>query len=227
MQSIRIEESAENSGTRSNVRDEVYLSIRNRVLSMASTIEEPVRLREEDVAQALGVSRTPVREALKRLGQEGLLDLQPRRGAVLMPVAPKEYRDWLKLRAELEAFAASEAAMNATKHDVDHMRALFAPFHEGNLKDSADLYAQANVDFHAYLIRLAGNSILEKIWGSFGHGQMMRAKTIERLNRAHDSLHEHLSIIDAIDKRDAPLAALLAKQHALELLEQVLQNSPM
>ncbi|WP_084651872.1 GntR family transcriptional regulator [Ottowia thiooxydans] len=214
-------EPTDSAEARPNTHDGVYQSIRERILSMVNTIEEPVHLREEDVAQELSVSRTPVREALKRLGQEGLLSLQPRRGAVLMPVTHKEYTDWLKLRAELESFTASEAALNASKRDVDHLRSIFAPFNESNLSERADEYAAANVAFHADLMRLANNVVLEKIWKSFGHGQMLRFKTIQRLNRAHDSLREHLDIIDAINARDAELASQLAKSHVLGLLGQV------
>ncbi|MET4576540.1 GntR family transcriptional regulator [Ottowia thiooxydans] len=214
-------EAADPAEARPGGHDGVYQSIRERILSMVGTIEEPVHLREEDVAQELSVSRTPVREALKRLGQEGLISLQPRRGAVLMPVTLKEYTDWLKLRAELESFIASEAALNASKHDVDHLRSIFAPFNENNLDERVDEYAAANVAFHAYLMRLANNLVLEKIWNSFGHGQMLRSKTIQRLNRAHDSLREHLAIIDAIDARNAELASQLAKAHVLGLLGQV------
>jgi DNA-binding GntR family transcriptional regulator len=207
-------------------KDEVYLLIRERVLNLAGQIDEPVRLIEEDMAQELGVSRTPIREALKRLGQEGLLTMQPRRGAVLMPVTSQEYCDWLKLRAELEGFAASEAALNATKHDVDHLRNLFSGFNHDNLASRATDYATANVQFHASLIRLANNKLLERVWASFGHGQMLRFKTIERLNRAHDSLREHAEIIDAIDQRDADRARQLAKDHALGLLQQFLNSPP-
>jgi DNA-binding GntR family transcriptional regulator len=221
MQNSLSDEHDDTADARPVSSDEVYQSIRSRILSMVSTLDEPVRLREEDVAQELGVSRTPVREALKRLGQEGLLSLQPRRGAVLMPVTPKEYTDWLKLRSELEAFAASEAAFNATKRDVDELRAIFAPFNEANLAHRADDYAVANVAFHAALIRLADNLVLEKIWNSFGHSQMLRSKTIQRLNRSRESLQEHLAIIDAIDARNPELASRLAKEHALELLAQV------
>jgi DNA-binding GntR family transcriptional regulator len=219
-------EAIDSTAARSSIRDEVYLSLRNRILDMASVLDEPLRLREEDVAKELGVSRTPVREALKRLGQEGLLNIQPGRGAVLMPITNKEYCDWLKIRAELEAFAASEAALNATAHDVEQLRALFAPFGDNTLNEQVDQYAAANVEFHALLIRLANNLVLEKIWNAFGHGQMLRSRTIKRLNRAHNSLQQHLAIIDAIDKRNAPLASRLAKEHALELLAQVIQNHP-
>lgn len=138
-----------------------------------------------------------------------------------MPVTFKEYIDWLTIRAELESFAAAGAAFNATKHDVNQMRSIFAEFSDDNLNNSIEKYASANVIFHAHLIDLANNLILKKIWSSFGHHQMLRFKTIRRLNRSKKSLSEHLKIIDAIDARDAKLASQLAKEHVLSLLKQV------
>jgi len=208
--------------SKTSLRDEVYESVRSRVLGMVGQIDAPVRVREEELAKQLGVSRTPVREAFLRLGEEGILNIQPRKGALLMPVTRQEYLEWLKLREELEAFAAKEAALNASQRDVDALRAIFAPFTEANLDERVAEYAAANVAFHQAIIKLAANSLLEKVWKSFGHKQMLRTKTIERLNRARCSLREHHALIDAIEARNAALAAELARQHVHGLLEQTL-----
>lgn len=205
--------------------DGVYESVRAHVLGLVKDIDEPVRVREEELAKMLNVSRTPVREALLRLGQEGILTMEPRRGALLSPLTKKDYIEWLKLRIELEAFAAREAALNASQRDVDALRALFAPFNPDNLEERVSEYAAANVEFHAAIMRLAANSLLEKVWKSFGHRDMLKTKTIERLKRAHESLAEHLAMIDAIEKRDGALADRLAREHVQGLLTQTLNSS--
>ncbi len=202
--------------------DGVYESVRAHVLGLVKNIDEPVRVREEELAKMLNVSRTPVREALLRLGQEGILTMEPRRGALLSPLTKQDYIEWLKLRIELEAFAAREAALNASQRDVDALRALFAPFTPDNLDERVSEYAAANVEFHAAIMRLAANSLLEKVWKSFGHRDMLKTKTIERLKRAHESLAEHLAMIDAIEKRDGALADRLAREHVQGLLTQIL-----
>ena len=202
--------------------DGVYESVRAHVLGLVKNIDEPVRVREEELAKMLNVSRTPVREALLRLGQEGILTMEPRRGALLSPLTKQDYIEWLKLRIELEAFAAREAALNASQRDVDALRALFAPFTPDNLDERVSEYAAANVEFHAAIMRLAANSLLEKVWKSFGHRDMLKTKTIERLKRAHESLAEHLAMIDAIEKRDGALADRLAREHVQGLLTQTL-----
>ncbi|KDB58178.1 iron dependent repressor, N-terminal DNA-binding domain protein, partial [Bordetella bronchiseptica A1-7] len=81
---------------------------------MMKDITEPVRVREEDLANQLGVSRTPVREALIRLESTGMVHLRPGRGALLTPVTDEEYIEWLQLREQLEGFATREAALNAS-----------------------------------------------------------------------------------------------------------------
>lgn len=197
----------------------VYDDVSALLRDMMSDLTEPVRLREEDLANQLGVSRTPVREALIRLESTGMVSLRPGRGALLSPVTDEEYIEWLQLREVLEGFATREAALNASQRDVERLYAIFEPFL--NVDESsfaADEYAQANVAFHKEIIRLANNLLLDRVWAAFGHRQTTyRRQTIKRLHRCGDSLREHLAIIDAIQRRDADLAESLAKEHVREL----------
>ena len=202
----------------------VYQSVRDYVLDLARQIEEPIRIREEDLAKKLGVSRTPIRQALLRLGQDGILTLQPHKGAVLAPTTASDYLDWLKIRVELEGFAAREAALNASKRDVDALKAIFAGFDDESLDQRATEYAAANVEFHAALMQLAANPLLGRIWDSFGHRGMVNTRTIERLHRARQSLREHLALIEAIEQRDSERAQRLAREHVEGLLQQVIKE---
>ena len=197
----------------------VYEAVSAHLNALRSAITEPVRVREEDLANQLGVSRTPVREALIRLDSTGVISLRPGRGALLQPVSDRDYREWLQLREQLEGFAAREAALNASQRDVMALRAIFAPFEEPGVAEAkATQYAQANVAFHVDVIRLANNHLLERGWASFGHPQTSyRRQTIARLHRSADSLREHLEIIDAIEQRDADLAEALARSHVRAL----------
>ncbi len=186
---------------------------------MMKDITEPIRVREEDLANQLGVSRTPVREALIRLESTGLVSLRPGRGALLSPVTDDEYVEWLQLREVLEGFAAREAALNASQRDVERLHALFEPFlGEEGPEHAAEAYAQANVAFHKEIMALANNLLLERVWAAFGHRQTTyRRQTIKRLHRSSDSLRDHLAIIDAIARRDADLAEQLARAHVRDL----------
>lgn len=197
----------------------VYEAVSAHLNALRSAITEPVRVREEDLANQLGVSRTPVREALIRLDSTGVISLRPGRGALLQPVSDRDYREWLQLREQLEGFAAREAALNASQRDVMALRAIFAPFEEPGVAEAKPAeYSQANVAFHVQVIRLANNHLLERVWASFGHPQTSyRRQTIARLHRSADSLREHLEIIDAIERRDADRAEALARAHVRAL----------
>lgn len=202
-----------------SVRQDVFEAVSAHLSELRAGLTEPVRVREEDLANQLGVSRTPVREALIRLDSTGFISLRPGRGALLQPVSERDYLEWLQLREQLEGFAAREAALNASQRDVLALRLLFEPFLEPGVAESKPkLYSQANVAFHIEIIRLANNHLLERVWASFGHRQTSyRRQTIARLHRSSDSLREHLAIIDAIEQRDADRAEALARAHVRAL----------
>ena len=210
-----------------NSSQQVFGAVRKHLQVLRAEIAEPVRVREEELASQLGVSRTPVREALIRLDSEGMISLRSGRGALLYPVTERNYLEWLQIREQLEGVAAREAAMNASKRDVDGLRAIFAPFSGiTNFEQSANAYSEANVLFHKEIIRLCGNDLLHKIWMSFGHLEIShRHQTIARLHRHTDSLREHLAIIDAIEKRAPDLADSLARAHVQSLAVSLKQAS--
>ncbi len=210
-----------------NTSQDVLEAVSSHLNELRLQITEPVRVREEDLASKLGVSRTPVREALIRLDSTGMISLRPGRGALLQPVSDADYLEWLQLREQLESFAAREAALNASQRDVMGLRAIFEPFLEpGEAEARSAEYSQANVAFHTEIMRLANNSLLERVWASFGHRQTSyRRRTIARLHRAADSLREHLEIIQAIQDRDADRAAVLARDHVRHLYAAVASES--
>jgi len=197
----------------------VLEAVSDYLQTLRGDITEPIRVREEALAEQLGVSRTPVREALIRLESSGMVSLRPGRGALLMPVTDTDYLEWLQIREQLEGLATREAALNASQRDVDQLRAIFAPFlgEHADAAPDAD-YAKANVFFHQEIMRLCGNNLLSRTWDSFAPLQIsFRRQTISRLHRRSESLLEHLAIIDAIESRDIELAEGLAKKHVRTL----------
>lgn len=200
----------------------VYEEVKEHLISIMQSTDDPVRIREEDLTKKLSISRTPVREALIRLESTGLVELRHGRGALLNPVTDKEYIEWLKIRELLEGLAAHEAALNASKRDVDQLYELFEPFTDIEQPSEEDFsnYAQVNVLFHQRIIEIADNSLLLKTWLSFGHRQTTyKRQTIKRLERLTDSMADHIEIIKAIENRDALLAQELAKKHVRDLIE--------
>lgn len=198
----------------------VFDNVNELLSNMRQEITEPVRVREEELAERLGVSRTPVREALIRLESTGMISLRPGKGALLLPITDEDYIEWLQLREVLEGFAAHEATLNASQRDVERLQGIFQPFVNPDTNQKLDdvAYAQANVNFHKEIIALAKNNLLEKVWSAFGHRTIShRRKTIQRLHRREDSLKEHLQMIDAIASRNASLAEKLAREHVRKI----------
>jgi DNA-binding GntR family transcriptional regulator len=197
---------------------QVLQTVSEYLQTLRKSIASPVRIREEELADRLGVSRTPVREALIRLDTTGLVSLRPGKGALLEPVTDADYLEWLQIREQLEGLATREAALNSSQRDVDGLRQIFAPFKPDAPACSAVDYAKANVQFHHEIVRLSSNTLLNKLWLSFGHLQTsFRRQTISKLHRQDDSLTEHFLIIDAIERRDAKAAENLARAHVQSL----------
>lgn len=222
-------------------RARVFDAVNEHLKSLREGIEEPVRIGEEALAEQLGVSRTPVREALIRLESMGMVALRPGRGALLMPVTDAQYLEWLQIREHLEGLATREAALNASGRDVEQLRAIFAPFlavsggaanRGAAYREPAavaqgddEAYALANVAFHKDIMRLSGNGLLVRIWESFGHRQTSaRRQVIARLQRREQSLSDHLAIIEAIHQRDPDAAERLARAHVRAILDAVKQS---
>jgi DNA-binding GntR family transcriptional regulator len=199
---------------RPDLREAVYQRLRRMVLEVAIRSPEPARVREADVARSLGVSRTPVREALTRLQQEGLVTRAPRRRLTVVPQSLDEYFAWLDIREVLEQWAARRAARRATEADLAAMRALFRDVTAEMLRERVREYAEISARFHALVARASGNPVLERLITQVcEHTQVLRFRTVERLRRTPRSHAEHLAIIDALAARDGRRAGWLMRQH--------------
>lgn len=196
---------------------EVYRSLRATVAELSLAVTTPVHLREIELAESLGVSRTPVREALRRLGQEGLVEMLPRRGVMVVPLTVQEYLYWLDVREMLEGMAARLAAQTANTAGIAKMRRLFDPFSAGGVDHDSEHYARANAEFHAALIGFAENPILKRVWLTYDHMAMIDLRLIDRVDRKEISLREHHAIIDALERRDPEMAERLARDHICSL----------
>jgi DNA-binding GntR family transcriptional regulator len=205
------------TAARPSLRDTVYYLLRRRITDLAATAAAPIVLREADLARSLGVSRTPVREALSRLVEEGVLTISPRRGVQVVPTSLDEYVAWLEVREVLEGLAARLAAERATARAVKQMREIFRPFGLDTVGEGSSEYARANARFHALVAQEAGNPVLLRLARHYDRMEMARLRVIERLGRGRQSLREHLRLIDAIARRDAVAAETLGQAHVRSL----------
>lgn len=185
-------------------------ALRERILGGA--IPPGERLVEGRLSEELGVSRMPVREALRQLAAEGLVTIEPRRGASVTEFSSEQMRELVEVRATLEGLNAKLAAK---RHDPEQIAELERILEEGTrLAESDDVAAttQLNQYFHDALGNVAANSVLQDIMRSLRDRTALLFAPINR-TRGKQNWEEHAAILRAVIKGDAELAALLATRH--------------
>jgi DNA-binding GntR family transcriptional regulator len=183
---------------------------------------EEIRLDERELASDLGVSRTPVREALAQLEREGFVRSVPRRGVFVVRKTRAEVIELITAWAALESMAARLITESAKDEDIASLRRMFATFEGGVVQAKLDEYSEVNIEFHQAIIRMSHNQVLiDMAENLFTHMRMIRRKTIGEMDRADKSIHDHMNIIEALEARDTARAEELVRCHALGLAEHV------
>ena len=183
------------------LRERVYRSLHDKL--SRGEIDPRARLTETQLAAMLGVSRTPVREALARLRQEGLLDLSPR-GAVPSSLSRADLDEVMEMRLLLEPYIAARAAERATAEGVTRLRAALAREVEAMPARSPQRFAAANHDFRAVLVAIAGNRRLAETASRFDSQlQTLRRATLEDVANRDTVVRHHRALVAAVARRDA------------------------
>jgi DNA-binding GntR family transcriptional regulator len=206
-----------------SIGDRVYTALKEAI--MAADIyaqREEIRLDERQLSLALGVSRTPLREAMTRLEQEGFLRTVPRRGVFIVRKTKKEIIEIIEICAALESMAARLATIHASDASIAALRPMFDEFHRSAQSEHLHEYSDANVAFHQAIIHLSGSHLMGRtIENLFVHVRAIRRMTISQQDRASRSIADHMRIIEALERRDTELAERLVRQHSLDLAAHV------
>jgi DNA-binding GntR family transcriptional regulator len=196
-----------------SVVDHVYAALRERILS--GEIPRGSRLRQVPLAQALGVSRTPLREALRRLAAEGFVELSPRQGATVSGLDLADMRHAWGARLALEPGAARLAAEAGNAESIARMRR--AIDRQRRVSADSDAGFAANRDFHLALVAASGNPHLmrfaETLWASRIGAPIYQAQAADAAADSAAWADEHERIADAVAAGDAGLAEHLARTH--------------
>jgi len=202
-----------------SLKDQAYARIKEAIANTdIYSDRQPLRLDERELMKALGVSRTPVREALSILEQEGFVRTVPRRGIFIVRKSKREMIEMIQMWAALESMAARLATLTASDAEIGRLRHLFDEFQSSPPAEHLDEYSDANIAFHQAIIRLGGSELIEDATHNlFLHVRAIRRATISQNNRAARSIIEHLKIIEALERRDTELAERLTRQHTLDL----------
>ena len=206
-----------------SLKDQAYARIKEAIANTdIYSDRQPLRLDERELMKALGVSRTPVREALSILEQEGFVRTVPRRGIFIVRKSKREMIEMIQMWAALESMAARLATLTASDSEIGRLRHLFDEFQSSPPAEHLDEYSDANIAFHQAIIRLGGSELIEDATHNlFLHVRAIRRATISQNNRAARSIIEHLKIIEALERRDTELAERLTRQHTLDLAAHV------
>jgi DNA-binding GntR family transcriptional regulator len=198
----------------------VYHILEDAILSGKYKPDE--ELKEKVIGEELGVSRTPVREALRQLELQGLIRITPNKGAQVVGIDRKDMFDILEIRSMLEGLCAYKAALFATPEQVSQLDEIvyLTDFHIKKQR-MEQIYEEDN-RFHETLYAASGSKILEHLLSNFHHYlQRVRKVTLKEPERAEKSNEEHRRIVEAIECKDAEKARDLANQHIMNTITNI------
>lgn len=205
------------------LRELVLEAIREAIKN--GTLQPRERLMEIQLADDLGVSRTPVREALRKLEQEGFIVMVPRKGAYVSDLSMKDVADVFEIRAALDGLAGGLAAERITEEELDLMERMLVEKGEAINQNDIDKLVEADTRFHEAMYMASRNERLSNIISNLREQiQRFRLTSLSVPGRREDSLKEHRQILEAIQARDIQLARQLAQEH-IENAETVLIDS--
>lgn len=194
------------------LREIVFETMREAIIN--GDLAPGERLMEVQLAEEMGVSRTPVREAIRKLELEGFVAMIPRKGAYVADYSVKDITEIFEIRASLESLAAGLACERITEEELDELQRLVVRAGE-NAKNN-DLESLINVDtaFHDRIFKASRNSRLEQMVSNLREQiHRFRTTSLASPGRTKDTLEEHKGLVDAIAERDIALARRLALEH--------------
>jgi DNA-binding GntR family transcriptional regulator len=198
------------------LRDVVFEHLRNAILS--GGLKPGERLMEVQLAEQLGVSRTPVREAIRKLELEGLVIMVARKGAYVADVSIKDILDVLEVRSVLEGLAASLAAERMTEEELEELELISYHFKKYIESGDVDGMIEKDREFHDRIFRSTRNPKLIQIaQGLQEQVHRFRMTYFAEYNKSKTLLSEHQAILEAISDRDATKAQQLAQHHIEEM----------
>lgn len=209
----------------SPLKDQAYRAIKDAILTLK--LKPGQALVESEVAQQLGVSKTPVRDALLELEREGLVTKILFKGTYVSEVTPRDVREIFELRAVLEGLAARRAAPFFREEELERARELLTAQHEALTKGSIELASQLGKRFHDMIIQKADNRRLIPILRNLDdHLQRVRLLSDQINGRLNKSVEEHRRILLALREKDPELAEKMVRAHLESVLADLSSEWP-
>lgn len=203
-----------------DLSEKVYREIRTMILQGLLVPGE--KLKQDQLASQLGISRTPLAAAFSKLEKEMLVELLPRRGARIRSLDSAELLDLYDIRVKLEPLGAQGAAIHASPEDVKEIQALLATYKRLVDSESAREVRRADYDFHLAIARISGNEALHRIISAFNIVFICNQGGL--LKPAGQSYQEHVPIVAAISRHDAPAAEAAMLHHLIDSRDRLVQS---
>lgn len=216
-----------------NLQSEVHdkFSLRGRVFHkmrediLRGRYKQNEAMKELQISKELGVSRTPVREALRQLELEGLVTIIPNKGAVVTGINAKDISDIYAIRSMIEGLSAKWAASNITEEQLDELEEIvyLSEFHLK--KGHIDQLYELDTRFHEMLYEASASKILRHVLSDFHHYvQRVRKTSLSSEERAVKSINEHKAILEALRKGDGEEASALTNVHVRNTSRNVIEK---
>jgi len=219
---LKIQRVEENFSLNARIYDELKAAI---VTMNIYDADAELRLDERTLSEQFGISRTPLREALARLDQEGLVRIEPRRGIYIRRKTKQEILDMITVWAALESMAARLITVEASDTEIAGMRRMLSAYDVDEVTQHIDDYSETNILFHQGIISLGKCPLIIEITDRlFMHVRAIRARTIFEEDRAKRSIEDHLAIVEALEARDTERAERLVREHTLKLRDHVARH---
>jgi len=207
---------------RPSLSEAVYEMIKQRLLSQE--LEPGTKLREEDLADQLGVSRTPVREAINKLEREGLVEIIPRYGTFVANISSKDVEEIYQIREALECLAMRLALPRFRKDKLLELAHLHKECKVPVEKGDFDPFIKVDTAFHDLLVKLSKNKRLIRLMSNLNNQiRLGRLESFSVPGRARKSLAEHQRIIEAMLRGSAEEAENLVRQHSRNAKDNILR----
>lgn len=204
------------------LRDVVFNTLREAIIK--GNLKPGERLMEVQLAEEMGVSRTPVREAIRKLELEGLVVMVPRKGAYVAGLSLKDAADLFEVRISLEGLAAALSAERITEEELKSMEKILEEITEAAEREDAETVMKKDVEFHQILFSTTRNSRLAQIINGLKEQiDRFRIQSFRNPERMKAINKEHAKIINAIRNGDSELAEKLAREH-IEKVESNVMN---
>jgi DNA-binding GntR family transcriptional regulator len=205
------------------LRRDAYEALREAIL--LRRLQPGQRIVEAEIARQMGISRGPIREAVRQLEQEELVEYHPRRGVVVARLTREAVQDTYAVRAELDGFAARLAASRLTDEQLAQLDGLIATMRREAGEGHNERLLNTDVEFHRCIYLVAGNKVLLRAWNSLGpHAWTLFSGIQLRGYSLSDLAERHLPIVDALRTRDPVAAERTAREHTLEIARNVLDH---